>query len=62
VGYPAHQLTCPKDGTALLPYAEFARNRKRTEEEKKKRCPKCGSVFPSHASFCAEDGTPLIDA
>jgi hypothetical protein len=62
VGYPAHQQTCPKDGTALMPYTEFARLRKRTEEEKKKRCPKCGSVFPSHASFCAEDGTPLIDA
>jgi hypothetical protein len=62
VGYPAHQQTCPKDGTALMPYTEFARLRKRTEEEKKKRCPKCGSVFPSHASFCAEDGTQLVDA
>jgi hypothetical protein len=62
VGYPAHQQTCPKDGTTLMPYAEFARNRKRSEEEKKKRCPKCGSMFPSHAAFCAEDGTPLVDA
>jgi hypothetical protein len=62
VGYPAHQQTCPKDGTQLMPYAEFARNRKRSEDEKKKLCPKCGSVFPSNAAFCAEDGTKLIDA
>ncbi|HKU38715.1 MAG TPA: hypothetical protein VJR89_11225, partial [Polyangiales bacterium] len=61
VGYPAQQGKCPKDGTKLMPYAEFARSRRKSEEERTKRCPRCGQVFPAHAAFCAEDGTPLVD-
>jgi hypothetical protein len=62
VGYPAHQITCPKDGTALMPYAEFAAQSRRQDEENAKRCPSCGRTFPASAGFCGSDGTGLVDA
>ena len=61
VGYPAQQTTCPKDGTALIPYAEFTQRRKRAEQEHEKRCPKCGKTYPQSASFCGEDGSGLVE-
>jgi hypothetical protein len=61
VGYPAQQTTCPKDGTALIPYAEFTQRRKRAELEHEKRCPKCGKTYPQSASFCGEDGSSLVE-
>ena len=62
VGYPAQQTTCPKDGTRLIPYAEFTERRKRAELEHAKRCPKCGKTYPQSASFCGEDGSSLIES
>jgi len=62
VGYPAQQATCPNDGSALMPYAEFAKKRRETAEEGVMRCPRCGSEFPADASFCSEDGTRLVRA
>jgi hypothetical protein len=62
VGYPAHQGTCPKDGSQLMPYAEFAKRGRRHDEERKKRCPICGAMFPATAGFCGTDGANLIDA
>ena len=62
VGYPAQQGTCPKDGTKLMPYAEFAQQSKRHDEEHAKRCPSCGRTFPASAGFCGSDGTGLVDA
>lgn len=62
VGYPAQQTTCPKDGTPLIPYAEFTQRRKRAELEHEKRCPKCGKTYPESASFCGEDGSSLVEA
>jgi uncharacterized protein YneF (UPF0154 family) len=62
VGYPAQQVTCPKDGTRLMPYAEFAQQSKRHDEEHAKRCPSCGRTFPASAGFCGSDGTGLVDA
>jgi hypothetical protein len=61
VGYPAQQGTCPKDGTKLMPYAEFAKRGRRHDEEHTKRCPECGSTFPASASFCGADGSSLVD-
>jgi serine/threonine-protein kinase len=26
-----------------------------------RRCPKCGTVYPGEARFCAKDGSPLVD-
>jgi len=60
IGYPAQQGVCPKDGTPLVPYADFTQRQKRASLEHTKRCPKCGQTFPTNASFCAEDGTSLI--
>jgi hypothetical protein len=60
VGYPAQQHTCPKDGTALIPYAEFTKRQKRDDIEHSKCCPKCGKTYPASASFCGEDGTSLV--
>jgi hypothetical protein len=62
VGYPAQQGTCPKDGTKLMPYSEFAQQSKRHDEEHAKRCPSCGRTFPASAGFCGSDGTGLVDA
>jgi hypothetical protein len=60
VGYPAQQHTCPKDGTALIPYSEFTKRQKREDIEHSKRCPTCGKTYPASASFCGEDGTGLV--
>ncbi|MET0391080.1 MAG: hypothetical protein ABW321_34225 [Polyangiales bacterium] len=60
VGYAAEQTTCPKDGSALIPYAEFTQRSKREELEHGKRCPTCGKTFPASAAFCGEDGTSLL--
>jgi hypothetical protein len=61
VGYPAHQATCPKDGTALMPYGEFAKLGRKHDEEHAKRCPTCGRTYPASAGFCGDDGTALVD-
>lgn len=60
VGYPAQQTTCPKDGTKLVPYTEFAAQQKRDQQSHEKRCPKCGKTYPATAAFCGEDGTSLV--
>ena len=61
VGYPAHQGTCPKDGTALMPYAQFAQRRS-PDQDRSKRCPICGKTFSAGSSFCSNDGASLVDA
>jgi hypothetical protein len=61
VGYPAQQHTCPKDGTALIPYAEFTKRQKRDDIEHSKRCPTCGKTYPASASFCGDDGRSLVE-
>jgi hypothetical protein len=61
VGYPAQQTTCPKDGTPLIPYAEFTERKKRAELEHAKRCPKCGKTYPQSAAFCGDDGSSLVE-
>jgi hypothetical protein len=61
IGYPAEQTTCPKDGTRLVPYAEFAQRVKREQQTKGKRCPTCGKDYPANAAFCGEDGASLVD-
>lgn len=61
IGYPAEQTTCPKDGSRLVPYAEFAQRVKREQQTKGKRCPSCGKDYPATAAFCGEDGASLVD-
>lgn len=61
IGYPAEQTTCPKDGTRLVPYAEFAQRIKRDQQAKGKRCPTCGKNYPANAAFCGEDGASLVE-
>jgi hypothetical protein len=61
IGYPAEQTTCPKDGSRLVPYAEFAQRVKREQQTKGKRCPTCGKDYPATAAFCGEDGASLVD-
>ncbi|MEY4582811.1 MAG: hypothetical protein RL701_7514 [Pseudomonadota bacterium] len=60
IGYPAHQATCPKDGTLLVPYAQFSEQHKRVELKPVKRCPKCGKTYPAGDSFCGDDGANLV--
>lgn len=62
VGYPPEQKTCPRDGSALMPYAEFNKRTRETAEGRKKRCPKCGDSFPASSAFCGKDGSSLVDA
>jgi len=63
IGYPAEQTTCPKDGTRLVPYAEFAQRVKREQQTLTggKRCPTCGKSYPASAAFCGEDGASLVE-
>jgi hypothetical protein len=60
IGYPAHQATCPKDGSLLVPYAQFTEQHKRVELAHSKRCPKCGKTYPAGDSFCGDDGSNLV--
>lgn len=62
LGYPADRKICPKDGTALMPYADFNKRSRATEEGRQRRCPKCSAMYPANASFCSEDGSTLVDA
>lgn len=59
VGYPKASGTCPKDGTALVPYRQFADARRSLQPASGKRCPRCGRLYPDSAAFCSEDGAPL---
>lgn len=59
VGYPRASGTCPKDGTALVPYRQFAEARRSLQPAPGKRCPRCGKLYGETAAFCSEDGTPL---
>jgi hypothetical protein len=61
VGYPAHQGTCPKDGTALMPYSQFAQRGRGHDQDRAKHCPICGKTFATSASFCSNDGASLVD-
>ncbi|HEX2677588.1 MAG TPA: hypothetical protein VHM19_13135, partial [Polyangiales bacterium] len=61
VGYPAEQKTCPRDGSALMPYSDFNRRIREGEQAKQKRCPKCGDMFPATSAFCGKDGASLVD-
>lgn len=61
IGYPAERSTCPKDGTRLQPYSEFAQRIKREQQAKGKRCPTCGKNYPATAGFCGDDGAVLVD-
>ena len=61
IGYPAEQTTCPKDGSRLVPYAEFAQRGKRDQQTKGKLCPTCGKSYPASAAFCGEDGASLVE-
>jgi hypothetical protein len=59
-GWPATQGKCPNDGTALLPYAEFVKQRDQAQHQRLERsCPKCGKQYPAGVGFCSEDGTRL---
>jgi uncharacterized OB-fold protein len=62
LGYPAAQGTCPRDGSKLMPYAEFNKRSRETTQERQKRCPKCGTLFAADTAFCGTDGVPLVDA
>jgi hypothetical protein len=61
IGYPAEKQTCPKDGTALIPYADFTAKQKLDQSSHGKRCPKCGKNYPANAGFCGDDGSHLVD-
>ncbi|HET8934954.1 MAG TPA: hypothetical protein VFN67_16010 [Polyangiales bacterium] len=61
IGYPAERSTCPKDGTRLQPYSEFAQRIKREQQAKGKRCPTCGKNYPATAGFCGDDGASLVE-
>lgn len=61
IGYPAEQITCPKDSTRLVPYSEFAQRIRREQQAKGKRCPTCGKNYPATAGFCGDDGAVLVD-
>ncbi len=61
IGYPAEQKTCPRDGSALMPYAEFSKRTRETGQDKRKRCPKCGDLLPATSAFCGKDGASLVD-
>lgn len=58
-GWPQAQRTCPTDGTPLVPYAEFAKQRAPAQQSQDRRCPKCGKGYPANVGFCSEDGTRL---
>ncbi len=62
LGFPADRKTCPRDGSPLMPYAEFSKQSRATEETRQKRCPKCGDLFPANTAFCGTDGASLVDA
>ncbi|MGD8858709.1 MAG: zinc ribbon domain-containing protein [Myxococcales bacterium] len=59
-GYPAAGR-CRHDGTPLVPYAEFTRSRDGGESSARRRCPRCGTLYPAGTAFCGEDGSPLHD-
>jgi hypothetical protein len=59
VGYPRATGNCPKDGTALVPYRQFAESRRSLQPAAGKRCPRCGRLYADSAAFCSEDGAPL---
>ena len=62
MGYPARQGVCPRDGSQLMPYAEFSKRSRETSQERQKRCPKCGALCAATAVFCGDDGASLVDA
>jgi ribosomal protein S27AE len=45
-----------------MPYSEFTKRSLETVQAKQKRCPKCGATALASATFCGDDGTPLVDA
>lgn len=54
-GYPPDSTRCSLDGTALVPYAEFAS----ATTARERTCPRCGERYPGHVTFCGKDGSPL---
>jgi hypothetical protein len=61
-GYSSETRTCPKDSTTLLPYDQFIREHKAQHATyKRKKCPKCGEIYPPTVAFCANDGTALVE-
>lgn len=57
-GYPDGTESCPHDGTALMPYKDFAAGPK----DESKICPTCSKRFPATTKFCGEDGATLVPA
>lgn len=55
-GYARGILTCPTDGTALVPYREFVEG---DRDRMTKRCPVCGTPYPEETVFCGKDGAQL---
>ena len=59
-GYPREKGVCATDGTALVPYEQFAnQHRSRHKGSKTMQCPKCGEIYPANTTFCGKDGSPL---
>ena len=53
-GYSPGTERCTRDGTALVPYREFA-----SAKGREKVCPTCGERYPETVRFCGKDGTTL---
>ncbi len=59
-GYPREKGVCPTDGTALVPYEQFAnQHRAQQDASKRMRCPQCGEIYPANVTFCGKDGSAL---
>lgn len=60
VGYPRDTESCPKDGSALVPWREFAESRRPAPLPAGKRCLVCGRRYDATAAFCTDDGSALV--
>lgn len=62
VGYPREVGSCPKDGSELVPWRQFAESRRPSALVGGKRCPRCGRPYDAAAAFCTDDGSSLVAA
>lgn len=59
LGHAGSATVCVRDGTPLVPYSKFTKNRGATNGDKPRICPKCGDRFDEGVAFCGKDGARL---